>query len=330
VQYRKLIFISTCALLACGACNRRLSGNDYFGGRTSQPGGGSGNSGGSADFGEAIAGTGGVTTTDSPAAGGAKTDGKGGSGRARAGDSAAGRAAGGSGGSDGFDAGSDPLRNRVPAGQVCERLSTIQCAAESACCDGKTFKAFASFNECKQKMKSACTDEMFIDAISTYSVIGYDATYAETAFSEYERMASQCDPNVVGWATSTTGLRGILKGTVAPNRSCYPSALIPTKIDQTAAMLSCADGASYGCLPQGALVWTCAARKSAGNPCFTDINCADGIYCDNPNLAITGATCTSRKPIDSVCQAANECQSLACRDGRCVAADQQAVFCLGP
>src|SRR5689334_19202380 len=33
-----------------------------------------------------------------------------------------------------FDGGTDPDRNRVPAGHVCDRLTTLQCAGEQHCC----------------------------------------------------------------------------------------------------------------------------------------------------------------------------------------------------
>jgi hypothetical protein len=229
----------------------------------------------------------------------------------------------------GFDAGTDPARNQVQAGHLCERLATVECAAEAACCDGTTYNKSGGYDQCQQQMNSVCVDELLIDAISTYPAIGFDATLAEAAFTEYERKASLCDTAVVSWATSVEGFRGILKGTIAANKTCNPAQVGATTVDRAASMASCANPAQYGCLPVSLLIWTCSPRAQAGGNCFTDINCIEGAYCNNPNLDIIGALCKERKPVSSPCQAANECQSLVCKNSQCVAADRQAVFCLG-
>jgi hypothetical protein len=286
--------------------------NGVAGNTGSSTNGGAGNTAGAtagagAKAGGSTAGAGGKTESATAGAGGTGTDD-----RADA----------------GFDAGSDPQRNKVQAGQICDRLATIQCAAEAYCCDGKSYQALSSSGDCKQKMKGVCTDDLFIDAISQYPITGFDAAAAEAAFTELENKSSACDPSVVSWGASVSGLRGIFKGTVAAGRSCSPTQLASTKADQAAAMASCADAANYGCLPVGALVWTCSARSQSNGKCFSDINCAEGLSCDNPNLDIVGALCKARKAVGSACQAANECQSLVCKKKLCSAAEQQAVYCL--
>lgn len=327
----RVVVIGICAAVVANACSSISKNYGSYSGDYPDQGGaaataGTVDNGGAGALGE-IAGTGGYSADQA----GAAAAGKG------ANSGAGARAEGGKGGSAWagstgyppaavFDAGSDLARNQVQPGQICERLATIQCSAQTYCCDGKTYPALSNYDSCKQKMKSVCADELFIDAISQSPLIGFNAAFAENAFTEYERRSSACDPTVVSWGISMEGLRGILEGTVAPSRSCSPAQA--TKAAQAAAMASCADGANYACLP-AALVWTCTARGQDGDRCFTDINCVDGFYCNNPNLAIVGATCVSRKTTGSACLSANECQSLACKNSRCIPADPQGVYCLG-
>jgi hypothetical protein len=221
-----------------------------------------------------------------------------------------------------FDAGSDPGRNRPAAGAVCDRFATIQCAGERYCCDspGRTF------DQCYAAQLAACRDEAFLDIITLNVVTGYSLDMAELAFGEFERLASQCDPDVAEWASSTDGLRSITQGTVAPGGSCVPPALadVPTS---AAFAVSCTQIETNACLPT-LLNWTCRARGSAGDDCFTDLNCIDGLFCDNPSLSLSGSQCQLRKANGQSCSEQNECASLTCRGGTCVAATTQTAYCL--
>src|SRR5690349_21138139 len=66
------------------------------------------------------------------------------------------------GSGEAFDAGSDPNRNNVMAGQVCDRLSTIQCAGEVHCCTNPTH----TYDACKQAMFSLCANDLHLDAVT--------------------------------------------------------------------------------------------------------------------------------------------------------------------
>jgi hypothetical protein len=262
------------------------------------------------------------------ACGGDDDDGKGGTG-GTAGTGATGGSAGNTDAGEqtdsgpGFDAGSDPNRNKVQPGQICDRFATIQCAGEAYCCDN----ADRDFTECKQVMKDACTGQLAIDAVAANQIIGFDSAVAEKAFAEFESKASKCDTSVAAWGTSMEGMRGILKGTVDTGQSCFPSDAKNTEAT-IAALASCKDGAKYACLPISETVFTCSKRSDAGGPCYTDINCADGLYCKNSNMDLIGSVCAARKSIGESCVQTNECESLYCKKGKCVAADQQTVYCL--
>jgi hypothetical protein len=231
-------------------------------------------------------------------------------------------------GTDVFDAGSDPLRNRVAAGQVCERLSTIQCAAEAYCCDAPG----RSFDQCKAAQFAVCAEEAYLDAVSLNSISGYDVAAAETAFTEFETRASQCDPTIALWGISPAGLRGITKGTVPSGDNCTP--FNPTNLGLVAGHLaSCLDPLTTACLPSGVpplKPWDCLPRAQAGGPCFTDLNCVDGLYCDNDLNApdLTGHFCQPRKANGTPCVFPNECTSLTCENGSCVEATTQTAYCL--
>jgi len=232
---------------------------------------------------------------------------------------------GGSGALPPFDGGTDPNRNNVMPGQVCERLATIQCAAEASCCGAPG----RNFDQCKQAQLNTCRNEAYLDAVSMSPLAAYDMGKAAAAFAEFERLASMCDPAIVQWAISPTGLRGIINGTKNANDSCLPPASQSMDRAVVAAHLaSCTNSASQACLPLRLLAWECRPRGPVGADCFSDLNCVDGVYCDNPNLEVTGSKCVGRKLKDATCVTSNECQSLFCRGGRCIAPSAGAAYCL--
>lgn len=225
-----------------------------------------------------------------------------------------------------FNAGTDPNRNKVRSGNICDRLSTIQCAGEACCCD----RPSRDFNECKQGMMQYCREHLRLDSISSDASTGFDPVVAEQVFGEYEQMASSCDINVVSWGTSFAGLRGIIKGTIDPGLPCTPRTQWGDTLDEAgaAALVSCKDPATTACSHPAILLWTCSPRADVGGGCITDLNCVDGLYCDNPDLLVLGAVCKPRKAVGSACTLPNECQSLICRSGKCVEVNQQNVYCL--
>jgi hypothetical protein len=292
------------------------SGQGATGG--SGPGGSSG-SGGSGGSG----GAGNNTGTGGAGAGPGGSDGQGGVG----GDSGS-NGVGGDGGTGAlppFDGGTDPNRNNVMPGQVCERLATIQCAAEVSCCGSPG----RNFDQCKQAQLNTCRNEAYLDAVSSSPLTAFDMGRAAAAFAEFERLASMCDPAIVEWAISPNGLRGIVAGTKNANDSCLPPASQSMDRAVVAAHLaSCRDSATQACLPLRLLAWECRPRGQVGADCFSDLNCVDGVFCDNPNLEVTGAKCVQRKLKDATCATSNECQSLFCRGGRCIAPSAGAAYCL--
>lgn len=219
----------------------------------------------------------------------------------------------------------DPGANAVKAGELCERLSTIQCAGEELCCDAPG----RDFATCKAAMKAGCETSIYLDKISLDSRSGFDAARAKTVFETIETKAMACDPGTAAFGESADGLRGIFQGTVPPKGGCQPD--VGSKAKAAAALASCQNPGANACLPNPPLgiSWSCAPHSAQGGPCFTDINCNPGLYCPNPMLVPTsGAVCTPRKAVGEGCGAPNECESLFCKGGKCVAADKQAAYCL--
>lgn len=289
---------------ALGGTGATSSGGANAGGGSS----GGVNAGGSSTGGRSSGGTGGGGTGT-----GGVSSGTGGSG--------AGSTPGTGGGAPVFDAGTDPNRNKVQAGNVCDRLATIQCAGEAYCCTspGRTF------DQCKTAQSDGCAS-VYLDDITLNPVAGYDAAKAEAAFTEFERLASLCDPGVAAWASQTSGLRGIVAGTLNAGANCTPPSII-NQAEAAGYLAGCTNPDTTACSGPVTAIWTCAARAGAGSACFTDVNCLDGIYCDKPSLFQNG-TCRARKAIGTACGGANECLSLMCKGGVCVVADQQAAYCL--
>jgi hypothetical protein len=230
---------------------------------------------------------------------------------------------GGTGGMRVFDAGNDPALNNVGPGSLCDRLSTIQCAGEAFCCTspGRDFAA------CKQVMQKGCDDELMFDALAGDAKTGFDAEHARLAYTEIERRASLCDTGIAAFGESVDGLRGMFKGSVGPGSSCMT--LNPTYREEAGkALASCLDPSNNACLPESLLRWTCTPHAEVGGDCFTDVNCNAGLFCDNPDLSISGSTCMTRKAIGAGCGLPNECDSLFCRQGQCVEATVDAAYCL--
>lgn len=222
-----------------------------------------------------------------------------------------------------FDAGSDPNRNNVVAGQICGRLAQIQCAGEAFCCDNPGRERAA----CEDAMRTGCIEQMFLDAISSNPISAFDATTAATTFAEIERLAMTCDPSIADFGASREGLMGMFRGTEEEGESCAPG-LTMNRATAAAKLASCTNIATIACLPTSALSWTCEPRNDVGGRCFTDVNCVDGLFCPNPNLSFGRATCAERKPVGASCELPNECSSLFCKGGACVEAIQQAAYCL--
>lgn len=229
----------------------------------------------------------------------------------------------GTGGERVFDAGNDPNRNNVATGSMCDRLSTIQCAGEAFCCSSPG----RDFATCKQVMQEGCDDQLMFDALASDRKTGFDPEHARLAYTEIERRASICDAGIAAFGESVDGLRGMFKGTVAPEGSC--TTLNPTFREEAGkALASCLDPAINACLPTSILRWTCTPHADVGGDCFSDVNCHAGLFCDNPDFNIEGSTCMTRKANGDACGLPNECESLFCKQGVCVEATVDSAYCL--
>jgi hypothetical protein len=228
----------------------------------------------------------------------------------------------GMGGGATFDAGTDPERNAVTAGMICERLATIQCAGEAYCCEspGRDFAA------CKQKQMSDCDTMAMVDDIASDASTMFDAAQARVVFTELERLASTCDPGISPFGESFGGLRSMFGGTVGEGGDCAPQNPL-NKAMAGAALASCTGHETQACLPSLS-DWVCTPHAAAGGKCFSDVNCNLGLYCPNASFSLRGSTCTARKADGAECELPNECTSLYCKGGMCVPASAQAAYCL--
>lgn len=209
----------------------------------------------------------------------------------------------------------------VPAGSVCARLSEAQCNAEANCCSSPG----RAIDACKTAMARKCA-ELYLDDVSKSPSSGYSPHATGLALREFQRQAESCDPHIVTWGASVSGLRGIFPGTRNRGADCTPPNLLdPGGV--AAQLMSCTNPDETACLPSAA-AWTCTARAAAGGACFSDTNCQDGFFCDNPRTALLGATCQVRKANGSSCTAGGQCASLVCQRSACVPADAQSVYCL--
>jgi hypothetical protein len=231
--------------------------------------------------------------------------------------------AGGTSGTSGEGGTAGGASNDVAADGICERVAAIQCAAQEDCCDSPD-KDVAG---CTEDLIDDCSD---LEAVAADPIVGYDRAAMKAALDELEMRASTCDTTLAAWALTADGFASSFTGTRAAGADCLPEGgAETTDIDAfTAALASCSNPATTACLP-GDDAWTCTARGAADSPCFTDLNCQDGLYCD-----LTAATgpfdgkCTARKAAEATCSIANECESFVCTSGACAADDDvQAAYC---
>lgn len=233
-----------------------------------------------------------------------------------------------------FDAGSDPARNAVRPGELCERLAQIQCAAEASCCDGPGRDRAT----CEARQFELCANEWYLDAISLDPLSGFDEARAATALAHIERLAETCDPHVAAYEISTEGLRGTFAGSRPPGSDCGPPMDTPIyQLDPARVAIelaSCGSIEATACLPTESILsggWTCAPRGDIGAPCLTHFNCMDGLSCPNASASsfvFSLAICAARNPAGTSCNANGECMSLACVAGTCAATDDiQAAYC---
>ena len=218
----------------------------------------------------------------------------------------------------------DPARNDVTAGNVCDRVTQLQCAAEQTCCSnpGRTFA------DCYTKLVESCRNEAYLDAMTGDPITGFDQARARAAMAEFETLAMACDLSLAQWGESADGLRGIMQGTRTAGTSCLP---LSAKREVAAANLaSCQNPAEVSCLPETTIKWTCTARGDVDATCVTDLNCKVGLYCpqadyQNPQL---DSNCAQRLADGSPCISNNECMSFACKSGACAPLDKDAAYCL--
>jgi hypothetical protein len=241
------------------------------------------------------------------------------------GETVAGASGGGSGGTSGSGGGGGG-DNNVQPGQICARLSQIQCAAEANCCDAPG----RDIATCQADVAEECEDNG-LDIIPMDPLVGFNAGALKRALDELEERNAECDPTVAAWAITTDGFASSFDGTRASGDDCAPEGgtMMATFSQIGAALGSCMNAGTTACLPTSDDDWTCAPRGDAGAPCFTDFNCKDSLFCDSSMAdTIYDGVCTVRKAAGEDCDEDNECVSFLCNDDACAAAnDAQAAFC---
>ena len=235
-----------------------------------------------------------------------------------------------SGGTSSGGSGNAGSSDKPAPGELCKRFAEIQCAGEAACCSspGRTMSA------CQMAQEMACGQgALSLDAVAMDPTTGFDMTKSNAAFAKFDDLAKKCDTTIAAFGLSADGFRGIAAGTVDAGGTCNPAMNgSPMAAATAAALVSCKDPATNACLPAPkGTDWKCTARQDTGGKCFTDANCKDGLYCDNPGFTLSGGMCAARKSTGADCTLGNECTSLACsKDGKCLDSTKDTAYCLAP
>jgi hypothetical protein len=271
----------------------------------------------------------GASGKDSAGEGGKASAGESGSSGSGSGGEAGNDETGGTGGMDGGGSGGSASMVKEPnlpadmvtAGGICNRLAQILCAAEADCCTDPGREVAA----CETEQKATCNNDFMADAVAKRSEANFDADQAFKVFTKLDEMALACDPLIASFSESEEGLRSMFQGTKDPGDGCTPQNALDKPMSG-GSLASCKDLHNYACLPN-AIGWTCEMRAGEGSRCYSDLNCTQGLYCNNPKLRISGDTCHARKADGSSCELFNECESLYCRGGKCVPPDMHTSFC---
>jgi hypothetical protein len=180
---------------------------------------------------------------------------------------------------------------------------------------------------CINSVAGTCDSQLMADTIAESPAVAFNAAAAKAAFTELERRATSCDPSVPAWAVSEDGFPSSFSGTLGMGENCEPSGGLQAPVDQLLiALASCKIGDGLVCLP-GEMGWVCAPRVGAGQRCFNDFNCNEGLYCDNPDGEYDGM-CVAGMAAGSDCDSPAQCASYICADRTCGAAgDVQAAYC---
>lgn len=227
-----------------------------------------------------------------------------------------------------FNPGTDPARNQIRPGEICQRVSELQCAAEAHCCSAPKQQAAG----CVSQLVKSC-NEAFVDDIAKSERAGFNMAQAEQILNTLEMYSQTCDPQVTPWAASTAGLRAMVQGTIAANGSCMPMGL-PGKLNYGIALASCAQATTTACLftgngpPAGPQSATCSPRADVGATCFVDPNCKDGLYCANSQMQYSSGKCQALKALGATCTLDTECATYSCRSAVCAAATVDVAYCL--
>jgi hypothetical protein len=208
---------------------------------------------------------------------------------------------------------------------LCTRFAAIQCDAEQRCCSTKA----RSLERCESDLVQSCAQTLHFDQIASDSKAGFDADVAERVLRELGDRTADCDPSVLQWISSASGVRSIFVGTLPQGQSCYPAGGATGNPGVVAAALSsCSQADGLACLPQSLLgAWTCAPKQSAGQPCVTDDNCANNGACNNFSQPSLG-TCVARLPLGAACTQQAECESLYCDGDVCSEPSADFVYCI--
>ena len=238
-----------------------------------------------------------------------------------------------SGGADALgdlDAGVDLAGGDVVAGELCARLAAVLCAGEASCCE----TAGHDRATCEAAQFEVCATEWLLDAVSLDPRSGFDEERAVEALERIACLSAACDPRVSEYNLSIEGLWGAFRGSRPLGASCN---LMGGVVGAAASLVSCAPADTTACLTFGDSVrsseWTCAPKGGLGAPCFTHLNCHEGLSCSNASTTLSiyaeFGTCIARARAGVPCNANGECASLYCVEGACARADDvQAAYCL--
>jgi hypothetical protein len=209
-----------------------------------------------------------------------------------------------------YDGGEHTDAPPLAAADACVGVGNVFCTAWQSCCPSLPVP-----ETCVERFAAECSSSEGLASALTSEIARYDAEGAGRWLAQAMHGAERCDASILELLAYERFVRVFFAGSISEGGDCSAA---PTPVE---AVLACEQ--PFVCTAVAGRA-TCAEPRAVNEECVTGLDCADGLYCD---MRAPPSICRPRLPIGSSCTSGNECETFACAEGTCIAADLRALFC---
>ena len=221
------------------------------------------------------------------------------------------------------DGGADANLQPVTASAACGEIAIVACTGYENCChDGHT----VTMNDCITALQTSCDSRL--GPVFRDPKTGFSPVVAAEVLAEGRALANACDPGIIAWYNSRSGLQRAMQGTIPAGQLCA------MRGDDAAAYFACRDFEN-GCIGDNSAGYYCSARHGDDLACHSDPDCVADDYCEggapggNPILGFPGH-CRPRLATGAPCTVDGACASFLCDTATthlCVDVTSASAYC---